>query len=428
MRTTYQITEYGSFISGKEVPGYTTLPENTFSQLEAFILSNKSRDTDALEFLGLSAKKGLGKVITARNYVGIITMKDGTSIEILPKVYSGEAYTDTMVKKLLIDMLKCLRNTPYKALQTSTVNIEKMSVFEVFVRMFVDEVFNIVKRGLRQYYEAVEDNCGEYKGKILFSEHIKRNYAHKERCYVEFDDYNCNRPENKLLKATLQYLNMQSQSSLNKRDIKTLLNAFADVEPSTDHNSDFQKCSLDRNMKDYATALLWCKVFLSGKSFTSFSGSEVALALLFPMETLFESYVAVRLKKILGTTDFLVVAQDRSYHLFDYPNNKFLMKPDIVVHRKRDNSTFILDTKWKILSSGKSNYGISQSDMYQMYAYHKKYAAANVCLLYPKAESILSETPIHFRSKDEVQVGIEFIDLFKLDESLLNIKLALNAG
>ena len=32
-------------------------------------------------------------------------------------------------------------------------------------------------------------------------------------------------------------------------------------------------------------------VFLQGKSFTAFSGSEVAIALLFPMEKLFESYV-----------------------------------------------------------------------------------------------------------------------------------------
>lgn len=232
MRTTYQITEYGSFISGKSVPGYVTLPESTFSQLEAFILSNRSRTADALDFLSLSAKKGLGKVITARNYVGIITMKDGVSIEILPKVYSSEAYTELMVKRLLIDMLKSLRNTPYKALQTSTVNIEKMSVFEVFVRMFIEEAFGIVKRGLRQSYEAVEDNCGELKGKLLFSEQIKRNYAHKERCYVEFDDYNCNRPENKLIKATLQYLNMQSQSSLNRRDIKTLMSAFAEIETS----------------------------------------------------------------------------------------------------------------------------------------------------------------------------------------------------
>ena len=38
--TTYQITEYGSFVSGKEVPGCVTLPENTFDQLEAFLLQN----------------------------------------------------------------------------------------------------------------------------------------------------------------------------------------------------------------------------------------------------------------------------------------------------------------------------------------------------------------------------------------------------
>ena len=81
MRKTYQITEYGSFISGKQVDGYSTLPEKTFEQLENFVLSNRNKETDALELLSLSAKKGLGKVITAKNYVGIISMNDGTTIE-----------------------------------------------------------------------------------------------------------------------------------------------------------------------------------------------------------------------------------------------------------------------------------------------------------------------------------------------------------
>lgn len=61
MRKTYQITEYGSFISGKQVDGYSTLPEKTFEQLENFVLSNRNKETDALELLSLSAKKGLGK-------------------------------------------------------------------------------------------------------------------------------------------------------------------------------------------------------------------------------------------------------------------------------------------------------------------------------------------------------------------------------
>lgn len=78
--TTYQITEYGSFVSGKEVPGCVTLPENTFDQLEAFLLANRNRDTDALELMGISARKGVGKIITAKNYIGLIAMNDGTTI------------------------------------------------------------------------------------------------------------------------------------------------------------------------------------------------------------------------------------------------------------------------------------------------------------------------------------------------------------
>ena len=97
MRKTYQITEYGSFISGKQVDGYSTLPEKTFEQLENFVLSNRNKETDALELLSLSAKKGLGKVITAKNYVGIISMNDGTTIEILPKIFSKTSYISTLL-------------------------------------------------------------------------------------------------------------------------------------------------------------------------------------------------------------------------------------------------------------------------------------------------------------------------------------------
>ena len=82
MKPVYQIKEYGSFISEKEAAGYETLPEYIFRQLEDFILTSRSSDTDALELRGISAKKGIGKVITAKNYVGIITLKDGAVIEI----------------------------------------------------------------------------------------------------------------------------------------------------------------------------------------------------------------------------------------------------------------------------------------------------------------------------------------------------------
>lgn len=421
MRKTYQIIEYGSFVRDKEVLGYTSLPQDTFDALENFVLSNSSKDVDALELMGLSARKGIGKIITAKNYVGVITMEDGTTIEILPKIHSKEQSTEAKTKKLLVDMLKTLRNSPYKSLQTTNVNIERMSIFEVFIRMFIDEVFFIVKRGLKNSYETIQSNEAVFKGKMKFAGQIRYNYAHKERCFVEYDEFNLNRAENKLLKATLLYLYKNTGSSKNKSDIKTLLNSFVEVDTSIDYEGDFAKVVPDRNTRDYASALMWSKAFLMGKSFTSFSGSEIAFALLFPMETLFESYIAVQLRKVLNSSEYSVSAQDRTYHLFDEPSRKFLMKPDLVVKDKVHNATYIMDTKWKVLSDSKPNYGISQADMYQMYAYQKKYAAENVTLIYPYAEKIPADKIIEFHSKDGVTVRAKFVDLFDVQQSLLSV-------
>lgn len=423
MKPVYQIKEYGSFVSEKEISGYTTLPEPVFRQLEDFLLTNRSKDTDALELMELSAKRGIGKVITAKNYVGIITLNDGTTIEILPKIYSAvrEDELGTGAKRILLDMLKTLRETPYKSLQTSHVNVEKMRIFEVFIRTFVDEVFFIVKRGLKCSYEPVEENTAFFKGKLLFSEQIKRNHSHRERSYVAYDAFTANRPENKLLKAALRDLYQRTASAKNKSDIRILLSAFSGVDASTDYEGDFAKCMPDRNMKDYSTALMWCRVFLTGKSFTAFAGPKAAPALLFPMETLFESYIAALLRKELVGRDFMISVQDKTYHLFDEPEKRFLMKPDIVVKRKSDGAVFVLDTKWKLLDSGKANYGIAQADMYQMFAYQKKYDAEHMTLLYPETEKAPTDSPLAFKSKDGVTVQVQCIDLFDAANSVAKV-------
>ncbi len=288
-------------------------------------------------------------------------------------------------------MLQSLKQPPYKNIQIVNLDVERLNVFEIFIRIFIDEVFLIVKHGLKYGYESIEDNVNCFRGKLLVSKNIIHNAAHKERSFVAYDDYNINRPENRLLKTTLLYLNQRTISPKNKRDIRTLLNELADVEPSMDYISDFSKTQPDRNMEDYKRALMWCKVFLQGKSFSSFAGSNVMAALLFPMENIFEAYIASKLTRILDKRIYDVAVQDRKYYLFDWPGTRFLIKPDIVIKNKQNGEIFILDTKWKMLRRDKINYGISQSDMYQMYAYQKKYGAQNVRLIYPMVDSTFAK-------------------------------------
>lgn len=430
---TITIREYGAFCERKEneeaLNGYVPLKKTTFALLERFALeNNRGGEDSALEIMGLSARRGIGKIITVKNYVGIISLNDGTVIEILPKIYSDRDEADNIAaRRLLVRMLNTLYNVSYKSLQIADLEIRKMNVLEVFIRMFVEEVLSLTKQGLKSSYETLEDNMACFKGKIQFSKNIRHNFAHKERVYVAYDEFTVNRPENKLIKSTLAYLYPHTHSQKNKKDIKNLLDLFESVDFSLNYDADFSKVVTDRNTKAYTTSLNWAKVFLKGKSFTSFSGSTASMALLFPMEKLFECYIATLLRKGLASKGYAVSTQDRGYYLFDRPK-KFSLRPDIVV-KDKDNNIYIMDTKWKLLNSNAaSNYGISQSDMYQMYAYQRKYSFYNrqarvngVTLIYPKAKEDIDELSF---VADDVDVHIKFVNMSQpeksIEESLAN--------
>ena len=428
--TVYTIREFESFCEkGKNKSnkkGIHSLPSKTFKELEEFILSNKNDSAQAIELMGISAKKDVGKVITAKNYVGVIKMNSGETIEILPKIYSKIKDDENAIKtkRLVVKMLRTVKNMPFKQMKNADISTDKMNVLEIFIRMFIEETFSIVKKGIKSSYETVEENLNVYKGKLIFSQHVRHNAAHKERCYVEYDVFTVNRAENRLLKSTLKYLYRCSSSLKNKNDIKSLLEYFTGVDESKNYDADFSKCVKDRSTKDYENALTWSKVFLNGKSFTSFSGSAVSAALLFPMEILYESYVAALLKKRLAGKQYDVHTQHRAYSLFDEFSGRerdvFPLIPDIVVKKKfPENRTIIMDTKWKILDKSIYNYGISQADMYQMFVYSIKYNANKIFLLYPKTDLVNENKLIEYKATFEnVDIEVQFIDLFDEHESI----------
>lgn len=414
---TYTITEYGGFTRGASLSGYRSLPEKTFNALETFILANTSgAETEAVELLSLSARRGIGKIITARNYVGLITMTDGTVIEILPKIAGGDL-SESETKRIFLEMLKTLKDVTFKDFNVSHLNTDKLSLLEIFIKMFLDEVFVLTKQGLKAAYTPIEANERFYKGKLLASQNIKHNLMNYERFFVRYDDFNINRPENQLIKSTLRFLLKQTTDSRNRQNAARLLTFFESVNYSTSYEVDFSKCISDRSMSHYDKTLSWCRVFLRGNSFTAFSGSEVALAILFPMEKVFESYVAAKFRKHLGS-GISLRTQDTRYSLFDSPTRAFALRPDLVL--ESGERTVILDTKWKILSDNARNSGISQSDMYQMYAYSKKYNADGIVLLYPHSDSV-SRGEIRYASDDAVKVDVFFIDLRNVDSSIANL-------
>ena len=400
---------------------YKYLDTVAFENLIEFIhqFNGNEEVADALDFMKISYKRNIGNIVSIKNYVGLIQMKNGYQIQILPKINftNSEDLENRNTKKIFLNMLRSMKDFPSKVFNNSNIQVDRMNIYEIFINMYLQEIRRLIKIGLKSDYIFKEDNLNYYKGKLLTSQHFKINLVHKERFYVAYDEFNPNRVENKLIKATLLKLQKLTTSAENSKKIRQLLVFFEMIDASMNYIADFSKVRINRSNKDYETIMQWSKVFLLNKSFTTFSGSNNSRALLFPMEKVYESYVAKYLKKILEKDGWDVSSQDRGYYLFIEPRLQFALIPDIICkHGKR---TIIMDTKWKkLINNERINYGISQSDMYQMYAYSKKYKASEIWLLYPLNDEMKEHSEISFNSGDGTTVNIYFVDLENIQSSL----------
>ena len=374
------------------------LGEINFNLFENFIEENSGDDLEERlsDFLRISSHKGV-KVIKPRNYVGVINIDNKVQIEILPKVDIGD---DCKLRKLFLKMLSSLKEFKGKSFKNAQLNDSKLPIYEVFIQMYLNEVQELLKKGLKSDYITLEGNLPFFKGKLLVNKHIKQSIVRKDRFYMAYDEFHINRPENRLIKTTLLKLNKISSNGKNQLLAKRLLAEFEMVNQSTNIDKDFSLVKKDRDAQFYQNLIHWSEVFLKNKSFSTFQGTQSVNALLFPMEKIFEVYIAKQLKtkcseelktkcsEELKTkcSKWKVETQKRSKYLFDKPR-QFRMKPDI--YMSKDDSAIVLDTKWKkLISDSSKNYGISQSDMYQMYAYAYKYDVENVILIYPKHKEV----------------------------------------
>lgn len=346
------------------------VPQETFKEIKRFILKN----SEQTHFLKPTYKNGLGEILQAQNYVGLIQTKDGATIEILPKIKNVE---EDKAKEILIKMLKTLKKSPFKNVNTAHLQSSKMPLLEIFITMFLEELAVLVRKGIKSDYITKEENLSFLKGKLKVGEQIKKNSIHKERFYVEYQEFLSDRAENRLIKTTLHYLYKKSHATKNQQRIREFLFVFDEISLCKDVKNDFLHVKPNRQMNEYEQILLWCKTFLLENAFSPYKGSDIAFALLFDMNVLFESYVGAYLKK----KGLHVSLQDKGKHLVEEPR-KFALKPDIVVTCKTNSEKLIIaDTKWKIIKEEKD---ISQSDMYQLFAYGKKYANQTLYLIYPR--------------------------------------------
>ncbi|MGR5220269.1 McrC family protein [Vibrio parahaemolyticus] len=407
------VFEFGFLCSDKNASiqhGFCHVSERSFEYLESLFFNEQSasqhdleqRDSNVSQFLQLRIRFGY-KVLQVKNYVGVIFTPHGQHIEVLPKIAKTAEDFElgvTESRSKLLMMLRHLGEFRHLATDSASVDTLKMPLLEVFIKQFLDSVNQLVKRGLRSDYVRREDNLAFQKGKLKVSKQLRHNVVNKHKFFVEYDEYLQDRPANRLIRAALKKVASYTRANVNQRLLRELDFVFDEVPASLNAKQDFARVKLDRSMSYYQAPLAWARLILEGFSPLSMKGTSSAQSLLFPMESVFESYVASVLSEQL-IPEAKLHTQTTSEYLVQHQNRRqFQLRPDLLItHREGTSSEgikLVLDTKWKLIDIQAKNYGLAQSDFYQMLAYGQNYqdGAGDLVLIYPRHDGF--QEPIEF--------------------------------
>ena len=376
--------------------------------------------------------------LTVQQYVGVIRTAAGCQFEILPKL--SRSTSPQFARQVLVKMLVELEDSPFKEGAVSLLSAHRMSLFELLLQQFLSHVGDIVRKGIARNYVEHQGNLLFLRGKLQLTEHIKRNVATRSRLYCQFDEYETDRPINRLIKSALEVVQRESQHAFNQQTCREFLFWFDRVPTSIDPPSDFRSVRRDRHIQHYQPAMPTCRLILEGLNPLTQSGENRALSMLFPMGRVFEDYVAAKLQTLIPTWKIRRQVKRHSLienhvgeHIFGLiPDLEFINGPDRI----------IADTKWKLIdqSDRANNYQITQADVYQMFAYAKKYLASQdvkrVLLIYPRTDEFVRPLePLWFQEGTEVLYVVPydldtdrltgFMDVLSDDESHLRDALQL---
>lgn len=333
------------------------------------------------------------EALQVRNFVGVIEAPSGLQIEILPKI----GVAREKARETLLRMLRVTSGIPAQPAYAASLRPVELPIIESFIREFLDAVNHLLKRGLVSGYRKQQRNQNFLKGRLLLSEHLSHNVSRADRFYVEFDRFQVDRAENRLIRSAMEIVAGLAGNANNQRLCRELLFAFDDVPVSPEIRADFDLCIKDRSLSHYSGALMWARLILLRLTPLGSRGSAQVRALLFPMEKLFEKYVGVGLRRQFPPPDQLR-EQTRFKSLVTHEgDNYFQLRPDFFIERG-GKPRCVLDAKWKLVDSAQSGadkkYGIPQADLYQLYAYGQKYlnevvGQKVVCLVYPKTDKFM---------------------------------------
>jgi 5-methylcytosine-specific restriction enzyme subunit McrC len=341
--------------------------------------------------------------IKLAQYCGIVRLKTCV-LEVLPKIGNADTSSQVKAARSRAALLNMLRRSPDITITeagTASQNVAPESLLDVFIASFLDSALARARQGLLSRYVPIEAETVVLKGRFDATAQMRQRIdrSHFLRCV--YDDFTADNEYNQAIRASLNVCRSWITKESTKRLWSETNFRYSNVSSRTITVADVQRLPKDRTTKHYLKVLSWCEVLLRFCSPGMVTGHIEAPALLFDMNKLFESHVAV-IEKSLADEAHVVVRSGVSRPLAMRDEvGVFSLKPDITVWRalpggERGDLVLIVDAKWKHLDPAAKDWDIAASDVYQMLAYAVRYECRYIKLVFPKPDELgtLTDGPV----------------------------------
>ena len=356
-----------------------------------------------------------------RHFVGFIS-KGKTRLQILPKIYENIGLEEDEERResmrVMLNLLRVSEFNKVLALPDQSSCAEQSDIMEIFIAIFADKVFHIYSRQMNREYISISENSAYVKGRIDFSTNLRENPIRKDMHIVNFQSFEHDNLINNIVKTVCFKLIRLTGSSENKKNLKKALVLLNDAQEIALSKDLFDAVKFTRLNMPFKPVFEMAKMFFLNLTPQSYQGDDTICSFLIPLNELFEYYLYKLFNAFgEGTT---ASYQNQNIHCFargcdnDY---HVTLRPDIILNVGK-YPKLIADAKYKNPKYQNGLYtNISQSDMYQVFAYARIYGVKCVALIYPQFENTYTPSMrVELGDSDEkVHLIIGCIDIKNAD-------------
>jgi 5-methylcytosine-specific restriction enzyme subunit McrC len=327
--------------------------------------------------------------------VGVVA-GEGCSLEILPKVDpdSADGETDGTVRTRLVRMLDVALGLDLVAGPAAEMERQDDTLLDVLIRVFADGLLAQVHRGLPRRYLGCEDDLPALRGRLDVARQFTRNAVRPDRLACRFDQLDPDTPLMRVMTAAVVFLSGHARSEETQRRLVELRHTLADIPLVPVARLPWDAVRIDRSNRRWGSLFALAKLLLKRdwQDIGHEGGAAEGITLLFPMNDLFEAFIAALARRALAARGVEVTSQSGGLfclgpHTGDHLVRGTLFRtwPDLILRGRDGRVRAIIDTKWKKLAADPlaKKHGVAQGDVYQMMAYARLYGCRELMLLYP---------------------------------------------